>query len=170
MTDARLLGALREEEGTGVVRVEHVYATGIDDLWAAITQPPRLSRWIGQVEGDLRPGGRFRASFTSGWSGSGIVETCDAPHRLRVRTWQEGSDTTTMEAVLTSEGAGTRLVIEERGLPLAEYADHGAGWQAHAEDLEAVVAGREPASWVDRWRELIPAYAALAGGGDGATP
>lgn len=111
-----------------------------------------------------------RARFTSGWSGSGTVEICDAPGHLRVRTWEEGSEPTTIEAVLTPDGAGTRLVIEERGLPLAEYADHGAGWQAHAEDLEALVAGGEPGSWLDRWRELSSAYSALARGENDATP
>lgn len=170
MTDVKLLGALREEDGRGVVRVEHVYATGIDDLWEAVTRPERLRRWIAEVEGDLRVGGEFRARFTSGWSGSGAVEICDAPGHLRVRTWEAGSEPTTIEAVLTSEGAGTRLVIEERGLPLAEYADHGAGWQAHAEDLEALVAGGEPGSWLDRWRELSSAYSALARGENDVTP
>ena len=163
MTDQKLLGELREENGLGVVRVEDVYATSIDDLWSAITQPDRLKRWIADVAGDLRVGGEFSASFTSHWSGTGVVEVCDAPHLLRVRTWQPGEDPTTMEAQLTSDGAGTRLVIEERGLPLAEYADHGAGWQAHAEDLHAHLEDREPRDWATRWRELSSAYFALAG-------
>ena len=37
---------------------------------------------------------------------------------------------------------------------------HGAGWQAHVEDLAAHVAGREPADWHTRWTELAPAYQA----------
>jgi uncharacterized protein YndB with AHSA1/START domain len=159
----KLLGELREENGFGVVRVEDVYDTGIDDLWSAITDPRRLGRWIAQVEGDLRVGGEFRATFTSGWSGTGVVETCSAPSVLRVRTQQPGEPETTMEALLSAEGERTRLVIEERGLPLAEYADHGAGWQAHAEDLHAHIAGTEPSDWVQRWRELSAAYFALAG-------
>jgi uncharacterized protein YndB with AHSA1/START domain len=163
MTNQHLLGELREEDGLGVVRVEDVYSTGIDDLWDAITDPARLRRWIADVAGDLHVGGEFTAGFTSGWTGSGTVEICDAPHRLRVRTQQPGQSVTTMEAVLTAEGDRTRLVIEERGLPLAEYADHGAGWQAHAEDLKAHVEGREPENWADRWRELSAAYFALAG-------
>lgn len=32
-------------------------------------------------------------------------------------------------------GDQTRLVLEERGLPLEVLAGHGAGWQAHVEDL-----------------------------------
>lgn len=162
MSEQRLLGELREEDGRGVVRVEDVYATSIDDLWSAITEPERLARWIAEVSGDLGVGGEFRASFTSGWTGTGSVEVCDSPRLLRVRTHQPGEEPTIMEAQLSPEGDGTRLVIEERGLPLAEYADHGAGWQAHAEDLHAHLAGAEPTDWSTRWHELSAAYVILA--------
>ena len=56
----RILGSLRSADGKGVVRIEDRYDTGIDDLWSALTDPGRLARWYGQVEGDLRPGGEFR--------------------------------------------------------------------------------------------------------------
>lgn len=57
---SRVLGSLRSEDGVGVVRIEDRCDTDTDDLWAAITDPARLARWHGQVEGDLRPGGEFR--------------------------------------------------------------------------------------------------------------
>ncbi len=47
----------------GVVRMQDRFDTGIDDLWSALTDPPRLARWLGEVEGDLRLGGEFRARF-----------------------------------------------------------------------------------------------------------
>jgi uncharacterized protein YndB with AHSA1/START domain len=162
MREQTLIGELRVEDGKGVVRVEDVYATPIEDLWSAITDPGRLKRWLVDVSGDLKVGGDFSASFTSGWTGSGSVEICDAPNRLRVSTWQPGQNTTVMEAVLTAEGEATRLVIEERGLALSEYAGHGAGWQAHAEDLRAHLEGREAGDWAARWQELNGAYLALA--------
>ena len=56
----RILGSLRSADGKGVVRIEDRYDTDIDDLWSALTDPGRLARWYGQVEGDLRPGGEFR--------------------------------------------------------------------------------------------------------------
>lgn len=163
MTMQKLLGELREEGGLGVVRIEDVYATSIEDLWSAITEPSRLVRWIADVRGDLQVGGEFRATFTSGWSGTGSVEVCDAPRLLRVRTQQPGEPSTVMEAQLSAEGDSTRLVIEERGLPLAEYADHGAGWQVHAEDLHAHLEGTEASDWEARWRELSTAYVAMIG-------
>ena len=153
-----LLGEVRVVDGVSVVHVEDVYDTDIDDLWAAITEPPRLSRWIAKVDGDLRLGGLFTASFTSGWEGPGRVEVCDAPHRLLLTMEPGTPEETHIAAALTVEAAGTRLVIEERGLPLDEAPDHGAGWQAHLEDLRAVLEGREPAPWYERWTALKPAY------------
>jgi hypothetical protein len=41
--------------------------------------------------------------------------------------------------------------------PLAEIRLHGAGWQAHLEDLGRSLAG-QPSSWKQRWEELTPAY------------
>jgi uncharacterized protein YndB with AHSA1/START domain len=68
---ARILGSLRAADGKGVVRMEDSFDTDIDDLWSALTDPSRLARWIGEVEGDLRLGGEFRARFfTSGWEGT----------------------------------------------------------------------------------------------------
>src|SRR5512132_4508483 len=49
----RILGSLRSSDDKGVVRMEDRYDTDIDDLWSALTDPGRLTRWIGEVEGDL---------------------------------------------------------------------------------------------------------------------
>ena len=68
-----------------------------------------------------------------------------------------GEDETVVEAELLGDGDRTRLVVEERGIPTVLFA-HGAGWQAHVEDLAAHVAGREPADWHTRWTELTPSY------------
>ena len=58
----------------------------------------------------------------------------------------------------------TWLVIEERGLPLGELAEHGAGWLEHIEDLAAHLGGHAGLDWRSRWIELIPAYRGLADG------
>src|SRR5215467_11574699 len=79
----RILGSLRSEDGEGVVRIEDRYGTDIDDLWSALTDPGRLARWYGQVEGDLRPGGQFRAN-TPDLDTVGRVDACEPPRYLRV--------------------------------------------------------------------------------------
>src|SRR5258708_26753972 len=78
-----ILGSLRSAGGKGVVLIEDRYDTAIDDLWSALTDPGRLARWYGEVEGDLRPGGEFRLHVESdGWDGTGRVEACEPPRRL----------------------------------------------------------------------------------------
>jgi len=153
-----IIGTMRAlDETRGGVRVEDVYDTDIDDLWQACTRPERLARWIAEVSGDLRVGGTIHAVFTSTWTGPGRVEVCDAPHRLRLlSSGDEGQ--TVMEAVLSEDGDGTRVVIEERGLPIADAPYHAAGWHVHLEDLDTELAHGTREPWEPRWRELFPAY------------
>jgi uncharacterized protein YndB with AHSA1/START domain len=169
----RLLGTLRSEDGKGIVRIEDRYDTGIDDLWAAITDPDRLARWHGEVEGDLRPGGEFRVYIAADdIAETGRVVACEPPRRLRVTTretdesYRKGQGVppfdATLEATLTPDGDQTILVVEVRGMPLDKIAFYGAGWQIHAENLAAHVAGRDGGDTEARWGELVPPYQALA--------
>ncbi len=163
----RTLGTLhRLDADRGAVRVEDVYATDVEDLWDACTDPDRLVRWVADVSGELEVGGSFTARFTSGWEGSGRVDVCERPHRLLVTTWEDESreQESTIEATLTPVDGGTRLVVEERGMPVDQLPAYGAGWQVHAEDLAAHVAGRDRDPDEARWVDLVPAYRAMVEG------
>ncbi len=153
-----VIGSLRLVDGKAVVRMEDRFATDAGDLWSALTDPGRLARWIAQVDGDLRVGGEIHAVFTSGWEGPGRIEVCEPPSKLLLRMSPGEEDETEIEARVFPEGSMTRLVVEERGLPLGEAAAHGGGWQAHIEDLAAHIAGRQPSDWRARWAEVTPAY------------
>ena len=160
----RILGSLRRADGSGVVTIQDRFATGLDDLWAALTDPERLVRWLGTVEGDLRPGGEFRATFfASGWEGTGRIDACEPPHRLLVTTWApDEPNEQTIEATLRDDDSGTILVVEERGMPEELVAGYGAGVQIHVEDLAAILAGRERCDAAKRFDELHSGYEALA--------
>ncbi|BCJ27354.1 SRPBCC family protein [Actinocatenispora sera] len=158
-----VIGTLRAQDGKGVVRMEDRFDTDIDDLWSALTEPARLARWIAEVDGDPRLGGVVRARFTSTWQGRVRVDRCEPPDRLLVTMIDdEDGEDTVVEAQLRRDGEQTLLVIEERGLPLDVLDGHGAGWQAHVEDLAAHLAHRSPAPWRTRWLELTPHYEVLA--------
>ena len=169
----RVLGRLRSADGTGVVRIEDRYDTDIDDLWSALTDPRRLARWYGQVEGDLRRGGQFNVYLeAAGLHAVGRVEVCEPPRRLHVVTretdesWQQGGGVPpfdqTLEATLTVDVDQTILVIETHGIPLDKIAFYGAGWQIHAENLATYLAGGEPVDTEARWDELVSRYQELA--------
>ncbi|MGH3472811.1 MAG: SRPBCC family protein [Nocardioidaceae bacterium] len=170
-TGTHILGRLWEADGTGVVRIEDRYGTSIEDLWSAITDPKRIGRWYGAVEGDLRPGGTYRVRIEpADLDGTGRIEECDPPRRLVVssreteQSARKGGDEPfdqTIEATLAPDGDQTILVIEVRGLPLQKLAAYGAGWQMHAEALASYLAGQEPGEDGARWAELMPLYAAM---------
>jgi len=159
----RTLGTLRAADGKGIVRLEDRFDTDMGDLWSALTDPRRLARWLGEVDGDLRPGGEFRARFfASGWEGTCRVEVCEPPRRLLLLTKSEGEPDGEFEATLSADGNHTILVIDDRGVPLDQIAAYGAGDQIHVEDLAAYLAGRERCDARTRWQELQPSYQQLA--------
>jgi uncharacterized protein YndB with AHSA1/START domain len=159
----RTLGTLRAADGKGIVRLEIRIQTDIDDLWSALTDPGRLASWLGDVAGELRQGGEFRARyFASGWEGTGRVEVCERPQRLLILTKSPDEPDGVIEATLAADGDRTILVVEDRGLPLEQIAAYGAGDQIHVEDLDAYLAGRERCDARARWQELHAAYQQLS--------
>lgn len=160
-----IVGRLLFDAGRAVVRLEGIYDTDVADLWSALTEPPRLARWLARVEGDLRPGGTFRAYLdATDERAAGEVIVCEPPYRMHV-TWRSGDGEETMLSVeLTADGDRTRLVLEERGVSEEQAAGYGAGWQAHVEALGAHLAGERPPDWRGRWTELLPTYRAQTEG------
>ena len=159
----RILGSLRSADGKGILRIEGRFDTGIDDLWLALTDPSRLARWIGEVEGDLRLGGEYSFSFfASGSEGTGRVDACEPPRRLLLTMALDEPDEDVIEVTLVADGDQTVLVWEERGMPVDQLAGYGAGVQIHVEDLAAYLAGGERCDAAARFDELFPTYQQLA--------
>ena len=160
----RVLGSLRSADGKGVVRVEDRLDAGIASVWAALTDLSRLARWYGEVEGDLRPGGQYRARLlASGWEGTGRVEACAPRQRLLLVTRHvNATDEGVIEVTLSADGRQTIVAWEERGMPVDYLAGYGAGIQVHVEDLAAHLAGAERCDAEARFGELLPVYQDLA--------
>src|SRR5215469_8949679 len=140
------------------------FEAGAGDVWSALTDPARLARWYGEVEGDFRVGGEYRAHlFASGWEGAGRIEACEARQRLVVTGAEPGDDDGTVtEVTLAADNGQTVLVWEERGMAVDGVSAYGAGVQIHVEDLAAHLAGRDRCDAETRWNELAPVYDTLA--------
>ncbi|WP_227980105.1 SRPBCC family protein [Nocardia spumae] len=101
--------AIEREEGRQhtVQTISQSYATTVDDLWEACTQPGRLARWFAPVSGDLRLGGRYHIEGNA----SGDVVACDPPRSFTV-TWEFGGDSSQVTVRLTPEENRARLTLE----------------------------------------------------------
>ena len=167
MQRTRVLGTLRSAGGKGAVRIENRFDTPIEDLWLAVTDPGRLARWLGDIDGDLQVGGSFRARFSAtGWEGTGIVQACQPPVRLLVVTTDaDGTNEGPIELTLTDDGGHTILAWEEQA-PIDLLPEYGAGIQIHVEDLAAHIRGGAPCDAMERWQQLIPLYRELEIGTD----
>ena len=82
--------AIQREVGTGTIpagegrsiRLRRRYEAPIQDVWDALTDPDRISRWFLPVSGDFRLGGRYQFEGQAG----GEILACERPNRLKV-TW-----------------------------------------------------------------------------------
>jgi uncharacterized protein YndB with AHSA1/START domain len=149
--------------------MEDRFDTGIDDLWGALTEPDRLAKWYGEVEGELSQGGEFRLRVTLSGERTGKIEACEPPQRLLLTMRDPEArpgqpQQTVIEAQLSAEGTQARLVWETRGLPVDLLPAYGAGIQIHVEHLADYVSGREFQIDVSRWDELFAAYEAVGVG------
>ena len=152
-------GQLRAEGDRCGVRFERRYDAPPEELWSALTEPERLTRWLANVaELELRVGGRFLLVWhEDGQQTDGTVLDLEPGRVLELGwTYPEEPDSA-VRFELRPDGDGTVLVLDHRGLPPGSIAGYGAGWHSHLDSLDAHLAGGE-ADWSARFQELGPAY------------
>jgi uncharacterized protein YndB with AHSA1/START domain len=125
-------------------------------VWAAITDPDRISAWFGSFTGSPAA---WRIEFEQGIA-VGTVSECVSARRL-VTTWRWDFEAAEIpDGVLTIdlEPAGDGCVIHLRHERVAgSLAGYGAGWFAHLEALAAHLEGRRlvPADWQAEWSVAV---------------
>jgi uncharacterized protein YndB with AHSA1/START domain len=125
----------------GGVRVQRRYDAAPDEVWAALTDPASLARWLapaGRVE--LREGGAFELDFPAeGSRMSGRVRAID-PERVLELEWNyPGEPPSLVRLSIEPADDGTRLVVDHRGLERALATGYGEGWQRHLEQLRGIL-------------------------------
>jgi uncharacterized protein YndB with AHSA1/START domain len=87
-----------------VVRLRRSYDALIDDVWDALTNAERISRWFLPISGDLHVGGRYQLEGNAG----GEVLECEPPNRFKI-SWVYGDpapgDVSLVEVRLTAQDA-----------------------------------------------------------------
>lgn len=115
----------REVDGrpAKAVVLAQAYATGIDDLWDAVTSAERIPRWMVPITGDLRLGGRYQLEGNAG----GTITACAPPHGFHA-TWEFGGAVSWIEVRLTAIDAdNTRLELTHLAHPEEHWEQFGPG-------------------------------------------
>jgi uncharacterized protein YndB with AHSA1/START domain len=90
------------------VTISQVYATDIDDLWDACTNPERIPRWFLPISGELRVGGTYQLDGNA----SGTIQECEPPRRFAA-TWEFDGNVSWIDVRLSpADGGGTRFALE----------------------------------------------------------
>jgi uncharacterized protein YndB with AHSA1/START domain len=153
------LGVISQNEKGGAVHFERRFDLSPDELWPYLTEATHLSAWITpEVVFEPRVGGRVHFAWPKGPPVEGRVLVYDPPRLLQYE-WKEGEADSLVRLELRAQGAGSLLIVDHSGLPLKEASGFGAGWHAHVDWLEQVIAGHGNAFDQDaRFRELAPQY------------
>ena len=75
---SELYGVLSHSGDACKVTFEREYATSSADLWSALTEPGRLTRWLAPADGNLHEGGHAVVHFDDG-DARFVIEVCAAP-------------------------------------------------------------------------------------------
>jgi uncharacterized protein YndB with AHSA1/START domain len=132
----------------------------IDDVWSALTEPERTTRWIGRYAGPHGSGAEGVFTMTheaEPFESPMTIVECDPPRRL-VLEWPEPMHWR-VELDLTVEDGRTVLVFSQ-ALPTDEgIADVATGWHWYLDKLDTeLTGGPAPAAWDDFLADVGTAY------------
>ena len=125
----REVGSGRVPAGEGhAVTLRRTYDAPIEDVWDALTNPDRISRWFLPISGDYRVGGRYQLEGNAG----GDILECDRPNRFKVN-WMYGPDAkgdeSELEIRLARAGSdGTTVELRHTAIvPDEMWSEYGPG-------------------------------------------
>lgn len=159
-TDSRHGSITVETDGRHRLEFRRTWPDDADDVWAALTDNERLTRWIGHYDGARAAGAT--GSFTMTAEGDGPAEPltvveCIEPHRLVLDFPATGWR---VELDLVAQRGGCTLIFVQRFADAAAIPDIATGWHWYLDRLDAEIGGRPPPQreWDAFLAEVGPHY------------
>lgn len=141
------LGTITQQDGRYVLTQVRTFSVPIEDVWAAVTEPERLARWIGTWTGDPESGSVSFQMLFEGDEHEGEameIRVCEPPHRLHL-TSQVGDEVWLLELDLTHADGVTTLTFTQPGITADNAGGVGPGWDYYLDRLVDVESGQDPA-------------------------
>jgi uncharacterized protein YndB with AHSA1/START domain len=147
----------RDAEGRPTLVITRKFSAPIEDVWASVTEPTRLERWIGTFTGDPSSGSVMFAMTAEGDGPAEEMEIveCDPPRLLAVTARTPGGQWHLKVALAEVDG-GTLLTFTQPELDPAEAESVGPGWEFYLDRLVAAETGGDVAA-IDFERDYYPA-------------
>ena len=148
-------GRIEQRDGQHVLVQQRQFRAPIEDVWAAITEPERLARWIGTWTGDPSTGTvSFAMTFEGQEEGDAmVIRVCEPPHRLHVST-QVGDELWALELDLSHEDGLTTLTFRQPGVTQEQVGQVAPGWDYYLDRLVDVETGADPS--LRNWEDYVP--------------
>jgi len=156
--NAKATGRHEIRDDHNVLVLTRTFQAPITDVWAAVTEPERMARWIGTWTGDPTSGS---VRFAMNAEGDDVsdeayeIRACEPPHRLVVHAaddsgvWDLGLELDERNGITTLEF--TQVLHDPAILDSV-----GPGWEYYLDRLIAAETGRDP-STIDFDRDYYPA-------------
>jgi len=163
----------REERGDKTYLVlERTFRAPIADVWAAVTEPDRLVRWIGTWDGDPASGSvqfRMTAEAEDAAPEPFHIRECEPPRRLVVDStmpYEGGKPVDWRVELDLRESDGVTTLVFSQSLPEVSMAENvGPGWEYYLDRLVVTHGGGEASSidWDTYYPSLSEPYARAFG-------
>jgi len=151
-------GRIDTTDGVRRLVIERELRAPIHDVWAAVTEPDRLVRWIGTFTGDPASGHvlfRMTAEGEDAPEDDMEIRECDPQRRLAV-TSQVGDERWQLELDLVERDGGTVLTFTQPDIDPVAAESVGPGWEYYLDRLVAVLTDGD-VTGVDFDRDYYPA-------------
>jgi uncharacterized protein YndB with AHSA1/START domain len=122
------------------VRLTRYYGASPEEVWAALTTPESIARWLAQPGAiELHRGGSFRLRLSDRETMDGRVRAADPPKLLELDWAREGEEPSVLRFDLRPDGEGTVLVLDHRRIDATVGMAYMAVWERRLRSLDAEV-------------------------------
>ena len=127
-------------DGTCEVRFTRYYDAAPEDVWAVLTEPGSLARWLARGgEVDLS-GGSFELRLADGEAVTARVRAAERARLLELDWRDGGGEPSVVRFELARDGDGTVLVLDHRRVDARVGMVYIARWERHLRRLDSLVA------------------------------